>query len=143
MAAIEELVKLAAGVLIQQLSTPYRRAFERRIGGVVVCGVLAGLAALTGLGCAVGALWLWLEPRVGNAEAGFLCALTLLVVAFFLGLGVVYFARRTPTKALTDVLGTNEFKAISGMVEKHIPELVIAAAIGGLIFSMRGRKNSK
>ena len=39
--ATEELVKLAARLVFQQFATPDRAAFERRIGTIVVCGVLA------------------------------------------------------------------------------------------------------
>lgn len=138
MAATEELIKLAAGVLVQQFASPYRAAFERRIGGVVVCGVLAGLAGLAGLGCGIAALWLWLAPQMGEAEAALLCMLTLLVAAFLLLLGAIYFGRhRPPNPVLKDVLDNKE---LMRMVEKHTPDLVIAAAIAGLVFGMRGRR---
>jgi hypothetical protein len=139
MAATEELIKLAAGVLVQQFSSPYRAAFERRIGGVVVCGALAGLAGLAGLGCGIAALWLWLSPLMGEAEAALLCMLTLLVAAFLLLLGAIYFSRHRPVAnpVLKDVLNNKE---LIGMLEKHIPDLVIAAAIAGIVFGMRGRR---
>ena len=140
MAATEELIKIAAGVLIQQLSSPYRSMFERRIAGVAVCAALGGLAAIAAVGCGVAALWLWLSPQVGGAEAGLLCALTLLVVAFLLALGAVSFSRRTPSSALKDVINSKE---LAGLVGKHVPELVIAAAVGGLLLAILGRTRPK
>jgi hypothetical protein len=136
MAAVEEIIKLAAGVLVQQLSSPYRAAVERRIGGVVVCAALGGLAGLAGLGCGLASLWLWLSPRVGDAQAGLLCAVTLLVAAFLFGLGAMSFGRRAPRSPLAEVVNSKE---LLGMVEKHIPELVIAAAVGGLLLGILGR----
>ena len=104
----------------------------------MVCGALAGLAGLAGLGCGIAALWLWLAPLMGESEAALLCMLTLLVAAFLLLLGAIYFSRHRPTNpVLKDVLGNKE---LLGMVEKHIPDLMIAAAIAGLVFGMRGRR---
>lgn len=137
MAATEEIIKLAARVLVQQFGAPYRAAFERRFGAVVVCGVLAFIAGMAGVVCAVAAFWLWLTPIIGAANAAWVSAAVLLLIALALGLTAARCARRSPSDALTDVLKS---EALSGAVEKHLPELVIAAAVGGLIFGLRGRK---
>lgn len=137
MAAAEEIIKLAARVVFQQLGGPYRAAFERRIGAVVVCGVLAFIAGMAGVVCGVAAFWLWLTPIIGPAEAALVSAIVLLLIALVLGLVGAGFARRSPSDALTDVLKSKE---LSNAVEKHLPELVIAAAVGGLIFGLRRRK---
>jgi hypothetical protein len=136
-AAAEELIKLAARLIFQQLATPYRAAFERRIGAIVVCGMLAFIAGLAGVVCGVAAFWLWLAPLVGAAVAGLICAAILLMAALILGLSAMHFARRSPTAALTEMLTSNE---LGSTVEKHIPELVIAAAVGGLILGLRRKK---
>lgn len=72
--ATEELVKLAARLVFQQFATPYRVAFERRVGAIVVCGVLAFIAGMAGVICAFAAFWLWLAPHVGPDIAGLICA---------------------------------------------------------------------
>jgi hypothetical protein len=137
MSAGEEIFKLAVRVIFQQLATPYRAAFERRIGGLIVCGGLAFVAGLAGLGCGVAALWLWLSPILNPAAAAAICMAVLLLAALILGVGAARFARRSPSVALSDLL---DGKEISGALDKHLPELVIAAAIGGLILGLRRKK---
>ncbi|HVA12060.1 MAG TPA: hypothetical protein VNF99_02305 [Stellaceae bacterium] len=140
MAAAEEIIKLAARVAFQQLGSPYRAALERRIGGVVACGALAIIVGLAGIGCGVAALWLWLSPILGSAEAALVATAVLLLAAFILGFATAQFARRSPSPALPDLL---DAKAIGDLAQKHIPELVIAAAIGGLVLGLRRRSPPK
>jgi hypothetical protein len=135
--AAEELLNLAARVVFQQLAAPYRAAFERRFIGVAVCGVLAFIAGMAGIVCGVLALWLWLTPLVGPAPAALICAAALLLIALILGLVAASFARRAPPAVLGDVLKGAELGAALG---KHLPELMLAAAIGGLILGVRRRK---
>lgn len=137
MAAAEEIIKLAVRVLVQQVGAPYRAAFDRRFGAIVVCGVLAFIAGLAGIGCAIAALWLWLAPILGPAEAALISAAVLLIIALIFGLVGVRYLRQSPSDALTDILKSKE---ISSVVEKHLPELMIAAAIGGLLFGLGRRK---
>lgn len=61
----------------------------------------------------------------------------MLIAALVLALVAMRYARRSPASALTDVLNS---KDIGNIVEKHLPELVIAAAIGGLILGLRRKK---
>ncbi len=53
MAASEELIKIAARILLQQMATPYRAAFERRIIGTAICGVLALIVIIAAVACGV------------------------------------------------------------------------------------------
>lgn len=135
--ATEELIKVAARLAFQQFANPYRVAFERRIVAIVVCGILAFIAGMAGVVCGVIAFWLWLGPHVGNALAGVICAAILLFAALMLGLVAMRYTRREPAPALADVL---KGKDISEAVEKHLPELIIAAAVGGLLLGLRRRK---
>jgi hypothetical protein len=135
--AAEELLNLAARVVFQQLAAPYRAAFQRRFIGVAICGVLAFIAGMAGIICGVLALWLWLRPLVGPAPAALVCAALLLLMALILGLVAASFARRAPPVALGDVLKSKELGAA---LDKHLPELMIAAAVGGLILGVRRRK---
>lgn len=137
MGAAEEIIKLAARLLFQQIASPYRAAFERRIGGVVVCGILAFMAGLAGIGCGIAALWLWLAPLLGPPAAAAICMGVLLAVALILGLLAARFARRSPATALTDLLDSKE---VSGALDRHLPELMIAAAVGGLLLGLRRKK---
>ena len=140
MAASEELIKLAARLVFQQVATPYRAALERRIVGAAICGALALIAVLTAVACGVGAFWLWLAPRLGESQAALVTMGILLVLTLIFGLLAIAFARRSPTKALQDVLSGKELRQIGSLLEGHVAELAIAAAIGGLIFGMRRRK---
>jgi len=140
MAASEELIKLAARIVFQQMATPYRAALERRIVGTAICGILAFIAVLAAVACGVGAFWLWLAPKLGAAQAALVTMGILLLIALILGLLAVSFARRSPTKALQDVLSGKELQQLGSLLERHVPELAIAAAIGGLLFGMRRRK---
>lgn len=140
MAATEELIKLAARIVFQQVATPYRAALERRIIGAAICGILAFIAVLAAVACGVGAFWLWLAPKLGAPQAALVTMGILLLFALILGLLGVTFARRSPSKALQDVLSGKDFRQIGKLLEGHIPELAIAAALGGLIFGMRRRK---
>ena len=140
MAATEELIKLAARIVFQQVATPYRAALERRIIGAAICGILAFIAVLAAVACGVGAFWLWLAPKLGAPQAALVTMGILLLFALILGLLGVTFARRSPSKALQDVLSGKDFRQIGSLLEGHIPELAIAAALAGLVFSMRRRK---
>jgi hypothetical protein len=137
MAVSDELIKLAARLVFRQVAAPYRAALKRRIVGAVVCGVLGFVASVAGFVCAVAAFWYWLAPKLGPAVAALVCAAALLLVAIVLGLIAARCARRPPSAALQDVLNSKEIVAL---LEKHLPELMIAAAIGGLIFGARRRK---
>jgi hypothetical protein len=137
MGGAEEIIKLAARVLFQEMASPYRAAFERRIGGVLACGLLAFIAGLAGVGCGIAALWLWLAPLLGPAAAAAISMGVLLAAALILGLVAARFARRSPATALTDLLDSKE---ISGALDRHLPELLIAAAVGGLLFGLRRKK---
>jgi uncharacterized membrane protein YedE/YeeE len=137
MAVSEELIKLAARVVFQQMATPYRAALERRFVGAAICGVLALIVLIAAVACGVGAFWLWLAPYLGEATAALVTMAALIVTALILGLGAVALARRSPSPALRDIFDSKE---LSSLVENHLPELMIAAAIGGLIFGMKRRK---
>jgi len=137
MAATEELIKIAARIVFQQMGTPYRAALERRIVGAAICGILAVIIIVAAVVCGVGAFWLWLAPRLGGASAALVTMAALIVIALILGLCAVAFARRSPRAALQDVLSSKE---LGSLVEKHLPELMIAAAVGGLLFGIKRRK---
>ncbi len=49
----------------------------------------------------------------------------------------MHYTRHSPSAALADVL---KGKDIAAAVEKHLPEFLIAAAVGGLLFGLRRRK---
>ena len=138
-AATEELVKLAARLAFQEFATPYRVAFERRLVGIVVCGVLAFIAGLAGVTCLVVAFWLWLAPHLGGAIAGLICAGILLLAALILALAAVRYTRHTPSASLS-LADALKGKDISAAIEKHLPELLVAAAVGGLLLGLRRKK---
>jgi len=143
MAASDELIKLAARLVFQQVATPYRAALERRIIGAAVCGSLALIAVIVATACGVGAFWIWLAPKLGAAQAALVAMGILLILALVLALIAATFARRAPTKAFHDVFNTKqlgELAKLGNLVEGRLPELLIAAAIGGLILGMRRRK---
>ena len=137
MAASEELIKIVIRTVLQQIVTPYRAAFERRIFGVVICGLLALVIIIAAVACGVSAFCLWLAPKLGAATAVLVAMAALIVIALILGLTAVALARRSPRSALQDAF---DVKELSGLVEKHLPELLIAAAVGGLIFGMKRKK---
>jgi hypothetical protein len=137
MAATEELIKIAARVIFQQVATPYRAALERRIIGAVICGAVALVVAIAAIACGIAAFWLWLTPKLGATTAALVTMVALVVIALILGLAAVGFARRSPSVALRDAFDSKE---IGNLIEGHLPELMIAAAIGGLIFGMKRRK---
>ena len=145
MAATEELIKLAARVVFQQMATPYRAAFGRRFIGVAICGVLALIIAIAAVACGVGAFWLWLAPQLGAAAAALVTMAALIVIAAVLGLVAVALARRPRGPALRDVFDSRELsglvsKGVSGLVGNHLSDLLIAAAIAGLIFGTKRKK---
>lgn len=135
--AAEELLNIAARIAVQQLSAPYRAAFERRIIGMAVCGGLAFIAGLAGVTCGVLAFWLWLTPLVGPATAALIATVVLFLVALSLGLAAAGFGRRSPSRPMDDVLKSKE---LGLALEKYLPELLIAAAVGGLVFGLRRRR---
>jgi uncharacterized membrane protein YedE/YeeE len=137
MAVSEELIKVAARIVFQQLAMPYRAALERRFVGAAICGVLALIIIIAAVACGIGAFWLWLTPQLGAGTAALVTMAVLVVIALILALAAIALARRSPGSALHDVFDSKE---LSSLVEKHLPELVIAAAIGGLIFGMKRRK---
>jgi hypothetical protein len=137
MAASEELIKIAARIVFQQMATPYRVALERRIVGVAICGLLALIVIVAAVACGVGAFWLWLAPHLGASTAALITMAVLIVIALILGLVAMAFARRSPRSALHDVFDTQE---LSSLVANHLPQLLIAAAVGGLLFGMKRRK---
>ena len=135
--AAEDLLNIAARLVFQQLAGPSRAAFERRFVAVAVCGIGAFIAGMAGVSCGVVAFWLWLRPMVGPAGAALICTAVLLVIALILGLAATRFARRSPTAALGEVLKSKELGAA---LDKHLPELKLAAVVGGLILGLRRRK---
>ena len=138
MAVSEELIKLAARVVFQQVATPYRADLERRIVGAAIFGVLALIVIVAAMACGVSAFCLWLVPKLGAALAALVTMGALLIIALILGVGAMAMARRrSRAPALPDLFDPKE---LSGLVEKHLPELLIAAAVGGLVFGMRRRK---
>ena len=138
MAVSEELIKLAARVVFQQVATPYRANLERRIVGAAIFGGLALIVILAGVACGVTAFCLWLVPKLGAALAALVTMAALVVIALIFGLcAMAMMRRRSQTPALNDLFDPRE---LSGLVEKHLPELLIAAAVGGLVFGMRRRK---
>jgi len=137
MAATEELIKLAARMVFQQVATPYRAALERRLIGAAISGVLALILIIVAVACGAGAFCLWLVPKLGAALAALVTMAVLIVIALILGVVAVGLARRSPKSALNDVFDAKE---LSNLVENHLPELLIAAAVGGLVFGMRRRK---
>src|SRR5262249_26967496 len=135
MAVSEELIKLAARVVFQQVAAPYRANLERRIIGAAVFGVLALIVILAAVACRVTAFCLWLVPQLGAALAALVTMAVLVVLALILGVCAMAMARRrAPRPALNDLFDPKE---LSSLVEKHLPELLIAAAVGGLVFGMR------
>jgi uncharacterized membrane protein YedE/YeeE len=137
MAASEELIKIAARIVFQQMATPYRAALERRIVGAAICGLLALIVVVAAVACGIGAFWLWLAPLLGAGTAALVTMAVLIVIALILALAAVAFARHSPRAALHDVFDSKE---LSSLVENHLPQLMIAAAIGGLLFGMKRRK---
>jgi len=137
MAATEELIKLAARMVFQQVATPYRAALERRLIGAAISGVLALILIIVAVACGASAFCLWLVPKLGAALAALVTMAVLIVIALILGVVAVGLARRSPKSALNDVFDAKE---LSNLVENHLPELLIAAAVGGLVFGMRRRK---
>jgi hypothetical protein len=138
MAVSEELIKLAARAVFQQVATPYRANLERRIVGAAVFGALALIVTVAAIACGVSAFCLWLVPKLGPALAALVTMGALLIVALLLAVVAMAVARRrAQPPALQDLFDPNE---LSGLVEKHLPELLIAAAVGGLVFGMRRRK---
>jgi hypothetical protein len=137
MAASEELFKLAARVLLQQVGTPYRVAFERRVIGAAICGVVALVAIIAAVVCAIDAFQLWLTPSLGATTAALITMAILVVLALILGLAAAALARRAPSAALHDVF---DAKQIGSLIEGRVPQLVIAAVIGGLVLGMKKRK---
>jgi hypothetical protein len=137
MAVPEELVKIAARIVFQQIATPYRAALERRFVGAAVCCLVALIVIIAAVACGVGAFWLWLTPQLGAGMAALVSMAVLIVIALILGLVAVALVRRSPRSALHEVF---ESKELGSLVEKHLPELMIAAAIGGLLFGMKRRK---
>jgi hypothetical protein len=137
MAVSEELIKLAARAVFQQVATPYRANLERRIVGAAVFGALALIVTIAAIACGVSAFWLWLVPKLGPALAALVTMGALLIVALLLAVVAMAIARRrAQPAALQDLFDPNE---LSGLVEKHLPELLIAAAVGGLVFGKRRR----
>jgi len=137
MAASEELIKIAARAVLQQMAAPYRAAFERRFIGAAICSVLALIIIVAAVACGVSAFCLWLVPKLGAATAALVGMAALVVIALILGLTAVALARRSPRSALHDIFDSKE---LSSFVENHLPELMIAAALGGLVFGMKRRK---
>jgi ABC-type spermidine/putrescine transport system permease subunit II len=137
MAATEELIKIAARVVLQQMTTPYRAAFERRIVGAAICGIVALIAIIAAVVCGVAAFWHWLTPTLGATTAALVTMAALVVIGLILGLTAVALLRRSPSSALRDVFDAKE---IGKLIEGHLPELMLAAAIGGLLFGMKRRK---
>lgn len=137
MAVPEELIKVAARVVFDQMAMPYRASFERRFVGVAICGALALIIGIAAVACGVSAFCLWLAPQLGAATAALVAMAALVVVALILGLGAVALARRSSRPALRNIVDSKE---LSGLVENHLPELMIAAAVGGLIFGLKRRK---
>jgi hypothetical protein len=137
MAATEELIKIAARIVLQHVAKPYRAALERRIIGAAICGLIALIVIIAAVACGVAAFWLWLTPTLGATTAALVSMAALVVLALILGLTAVALARRSPSSALREVFDSKE---ISNLIEGHLPELMIAAALGGLIFGMKRRK---
>ena len=69
MAASEELIKIAARIVLQQVATPYRAALERRIIVAVICGLVALIVVIAAITCGIAAFWLWLTPMLGPTAA--------------------------------------------------------------------------
>lgn len=133
----EDLLGLAARVALHQLVAPSRVAVKRRIIGVIVCGVLAVIATLGALGWASAALWLWLAIHIGPAQAALVVMGALLLTLLVLALIIRRLTRPPKAPALANLVSS---KDLTKMLESHLPQLVIAAAIGGLLFGMRRRK---
>ena|SRR6185312_10750302 len=143
MAASDELLKVAARIVFQQVATPYRAALERRIVGAAVCGGLALIAVLIAVACLMTAFGIWLAPRIGPAHAALVAMGFLLLFALACALVAISLARRAPTKALHDVFDGKqlaELGKLANVFQGHVPELMLAAAIGGLIFGLRRRR---
>jgi hypothetical protein len=138
---VEEFIKLGAQVLLQNMTAPSRVGFEKKIGGVAICGVLGFLGALAAVGCGVAALWLSLTPWLGSANAALICAATLLAFCAILA-GVGYqLMRRTPLPPppVHPVAQLLEGYDLHRIFEKHAVELILGALVGGLLLGLKKR----
>lgn len=136
----EDFLGLAARVALHQAMAPSRAAIKRRIIGVVVCGVLAAIAGLGALAWASAAFWLWLSVRISPVEAALAVMGALLLALLILALIIRRLARPRRAAALPNLANLVSGKALTDALESHLPQLVIAAAIGGLLLGLRRRK---
>lgn len=135
--AAEETAKLAARVILRLLAKRYRVAFERRIGGAAICGILAMSAGLAAAAFGLGALWIWIGGILGPAISAAICMGFLMFVMLVFALLARHFARSAAPPLLEDLLTSKE---VAGVIDRHLPELMIAAALSGLILGMRRRR---
>lgn len=136
----EDFLGLAARVAFHQMMAPSRAAIKRRIIGVVVCGVLGAIAGLGALGWASVAFWLWLSTHIGPAQAALVVMGALLLVMLISALVIRRLTRAPRAGALPNLANLVSGKDLTRALESHLPQLVIAAAIGGLLFGLRRRK---
>lgn len=138
---MEEILKLGTYFLLQ-FGSPYGASFQRGVVRTFVCGFLALIAGLAALGFGVAALWLWIAQNLGAIPAVLICGGILLVLCSILGVTSLGFARRARTapEAIAELLTSKE---ASALLQKHLPELMLAALVGGIVLGLRKERGRR
>ncbi len=142
MAIVEELVRVGAQIVLQNMTAPARVSFEKKVGGVAVCGFLGVLGALAAVGCGVAALWLAVTPQLGAAYAALICAAVLIAFCAMMALIAYQLTRKSPPPPVAPVhpvIQMLEGYDIHRMFEKHAVELILGALVGGLLLGLKKR----
>jgi hypothetical protein len=127
---VEKLIKVAMMVLTDRQSGP---GFGARMTTGALCTGFAIIMMTAGLGCAMAALWIFLEPRIGSTGA----ALTVAGVLLFAS-GITMLVARssfTPDEADENapVLGEELLEELQERFQDHKGLALIVALVAGLV----------
>lgn len=123
-----------ASTALTQLAGSGRNPRPSQYFGAAACAVLGGVAFLAMAGCLIAALWIAVPPEWGAAAAPLLSAAVLALVCGVIALIVQALLRRSSSPLRQDTLmELVQHSDLLGLLRNHVGELLIAAAVAGLV----------
>lgn len=114
--------------------------------GAGAAAVLGAVSIVAMGGCLIAALWRAVPVEWGPAAAPLLAAAALAIACGIIALGVMALLRRSPppTAPRNTLVEILQHPDLHGLIRDHLGELLIAAAVAGLVVSgSTGRPSSE
>ena len=104
----------------------------RRVGILVMAGLLVAVLSLAAIGCAIAAFWIAVLPHLGPALAALAASgIVLMITVFVVAVAITLLKSRPELRPMTAISGADLAKAAGKEFEDHKAALLTAALIAG------------